>query len=362
MVGSTDCVVSNDLLNDPAALRERMARDGYLFFRDLLDRQAVRQVRQDLLELCRQVGWLAEDAPLEEAKPNMENAYEDYMDPGFQAVRAKAVILESVHALMHRTELVGVIEKLAGEPAIPHLGKEVRIRFPRQLGPGGVLQRSAPHQDFVHNQGTVECYSGWAPIGDVPRQLGGLEVLTGSHKHGVYDVHASEGGAVSTVMVDESQVSGQWVTADYQIGDFMFFHSLTVHKAPPNLGDSLRFSLDCRYQGVSQPFSANLLKAIPAMTEMYANWKSKDLQYYWQRYDLKTVEHDMQYYNKRDAEAIEHGRAGDQSMRTSLLRILNNPMADPKMREEAEAALDNLEKLVASPLHPSPARLERGRG
>ena len=39
--------VSNDALNDPEELRRRIARNGYLFFRGLLDPEPVWNLRLD---------------------------------------------------------------------------------------------------------------------------------------------------------------------------------------------------------------------------------------------------------------------------------------------------------------------------
>jgi len=41
----------------------------------------------------------------------------------------------------------------------------------------------------------------------------------------------------------------EWQTADYKAGDVLFFTTLTIYKALPNLTpDGMRFSTDNRYQ------------------------------------------------------------------------------------------------------------------
>src|SRR5687768_3153952 len=55
---------SNDALGHSEELRARMDRDGYLFFRDLINPDAILQVRRDILALCRDAGWLAEGSDL----------------------------------------------------------------------------------------------------------------------------------------------------------------------------------------------------------------------------------------------------------------------------------------------------------
>lgn len=43
----------------PAALRTRMEADGYLFAPQVVDPEAIRQVRHDILDVCARAGWLA---------------------------------------------------------------------------------------------------------------------------------------------------------------------------------------------------------------------------------------------------------------------------------------------------------------
>jgi hypothetical protein len=135
-------------------------------------------------------------------------------------------------------------------------------------------------------------------------------VLRGSHKYGVYDVHAPEAGSI-TYGISDADLHGEWVSPAYHTGDAIIFHSLTVHRAPENRGNALRLSMDCRYQGISQPFSEKLLVPLPGVEEAYPHWNSKDLPYYWRRLNLKTSEHDLSYYEKIDAEMRARGQEGN---------------------------------------------------
>ena len=50
--------VSNDALNDPAELRSRIGETGYLFFRNLVDKGLLWDLRLELLKVCQQGGWI----------------------------------------------------------------------------------------------------------------------------------------------------------------------------------------------------------------------------------------------------------------------------------------------------------------
>ena len=109
-------------------------------------------------------------------------------------------------------------------------------------------------------------------------------------------------------------LEGRWVCGDFAVGDVLLFHSMTVHKGLPNRSDKLRMSMDVRYQLVSEPF--NIDNANPdgqplSWEEIYADWRSDALKYYWQRLPLTLKPFDPQWFDKRDALGFELGEAGD---------------------------------------------------
>ena len=66
----------------------------------------------------------------------------------------------------------------------------------------------------------------------------------------IFGHHFSLGAGM--LKIDEDQLSGSWHTTDYEVGDALIIHSLTVHKALPNETDEhIRISLDNRYQSAS---------------------------------------------------------------------------------------------------------------
>jgi hypothetical protein len=50
---------------------------------------------------------------------------------------------------------------------------------------------------------------------------------------------------------------------------------------------------------------------LPGVEEAYPTWKSDDLKYYWLKLNLKTIEHDLSYYEKIDAEVRAQGQEGN---------------------------------------------------
>jgi hypothetical protein len=119
---------------------------------------------------------------------------------------------------------------------------------------------------------------------------------------------------------------------------------MAVHKGVPNHSNKLRMSMDVRYQLVSEPF--NIDNANPdgqplSWDEVYRDWRSDSLKYYWQRLPLTLKPFDPRWFNRRDALGFEFGEAGDPRARSVLQRIVARD-ADAEKRARAQRLLDAL--------------------
>jgi Phytanoyl-CoA dioxygenase (PhyH) len=334
--------VSNDALDDAGELRRRMAEGGYLFFRRLLDPDALLALRREILAVCRDGGWLVPGTDLLDgvADPARKCAEGD---PEYLAVYPGVQRLESFHRAAHAPVVLSLMEKIIGEPVLPHPSKVARLWFPQNT-----LHTTPAHQDHVHFQGAFETYTCWSPVGDCPRALGGLAVLAGSHKVGsVHEHHFALGAGL--LGLDTDHLAGEWLSTDYELGDSLVFPSLTVHQALPNLTpDRLRVSLDDRYQALSQPIAEHQLQphlsraSKQTWEDVYAGWRSRDLQYYWRGLPLRVVPTDTRQQERGFQQAVERARQGDEYARPLLERIVRREPGTPQAREAAEAlgALD----------------------
>jgi len=275
---------ASHLLNDPQALREKADKSGFLYFKNLLPRNKVLNLRRDILEIINQQGWLDQNYPLMDGKVNKEQI--DHLSEeelNWNGVGVPFEIyhqiqkLESFHSLAHEPKLVQLFKSLFNEEPFIH---------PRNIGrvmlPNSKSKKTPSHQDFLHVQGATNTWTCWTPIGDCPKELGGLTILEGSHKAGLLGVTAKPGaGGLESILCG---LGYEWVAGDYEAGDLVIFHSLTVHKAMPHLVDhQIRLSCDFRYQPISQPIEEkSLLPHGPFKWEdLYNGWKRDDLKYYW---------------------------------------------------------------------------------
>jgi hypothetical protein len=282
---------STPLLNDAQALRARMDRDGFFYFRGLLPREAVLDLRRQILGVCQKYGWLAPDAPLMDgiADPSVEQMVPFCGVGVTQEAYADVYRLEAFHRLAQHPAILSVMSSLMGEEVLVHPRHIARLMFPTKAN-----APTPPHQDHIFIQGSKTVFTCWMPLGDCSESLGGLRVMRGSHKLGVLPVRTAEGAGGRTVILDG--VDQEWTHGDFAAGDALIFHSLTVHRAVPNLlPDHLRLSVDYRYQAISLPVEEKSLRThcdVLTWDEAYAGWPSDDLKYYWRRYHL-----DMQEWN-----------------------------------------------------------------
>jgi hypothetical protein len=323
---------STDLTQDGPALSRRLRDDGYLFVQGLLPLDAVEGLRHQLLDIARSAGWTSGDGDTANLEAFCVEPNRDYMD-----AYAGMYCLPDFHALQHHPNLVGLFERVWGEPVLPHPRLIGRTIFPRKEA-----FTTPPHQDFIPIQGTKETYTAWIPLTDLPTEMGGLQIAAGSHTRGVYDFEPALGAGGLAVT---DPLEGTWVGNSFAQGDVLIFHSLAVHKGLPNHSDRLRMSMDARYQRVSEPIAPGSLLPHSQPNDwdnIYQGWPSAALTFYWKKHELKVKDYDFSYHEKRDQLAIEMAERGDAKARATLERIVSRD-ADPAKQARAKELLHRLD-------------------
>ncbi len=328
---------STDVVQDAAELRGRMDRDGYLFIRGLLPAAVIEALRMQFLGIARAAGWVQLDTPLGDGVADLSGFCVE-PEPEYMQKYHAMYKLPEFHAIQHHPNLVGLVERMLGEPVLPHPRIIGRTIFPQRE-----TFTTPPHQDFIPIQGTADTFTAWIPLGDLPTELGGLQVAAGSHQRGVYDFRPAMGAGGLEVL---DPLEGAWAYSPFQQGDVLIFHSMAVHKGLPNSSDRLRMSIDARYQKVSDPIAPGSLQPHSQPStweEIYADWPDLELKYYWRKWNLEVRDYDNSYHDRRDEMAIEMARKGDTRAISTLQRIIARN-EDPAKRQEAEALLAALEQ------------------
>lgn len=278
---------SDDVRDDPEALRSRLAADGYLWMPGMLAPGDVDVVRRDVDGVLADHGWVTDGVatgrPVREGDDDYFGVYDDVQR------------LESFHTLAHHPRLVALMADVLDGPVFPHPLKVARLVFP-----GHDEASTPPHQDYPNNQGTTSLTAAWIPLGDCPRELGSLAVLRGSHRAGVLPLRFALGpGNRQADVHDDVLAECTWVTTDFAAGDVVLFPSLTVHAALNNATFAMRLSVDFRYQRDGDELTDMVLEphfGRQSWDEIYAGWTSADWQYYWRDHDYVVVPFDRTHF------------------------------------------------------------------
>jgi hypothetical protein len=230
--------VSNHLLHDRAGLEAAWDRDGYWFFRNVLDQDAVGRLRGAYLKVMNEVGVIdptRTDAAVYNGAP-LEN-YPIKNDGGLGSdpllalyPRDQFIADPKIHAFF--TQLFG------DEPfwvpnteyhAVPPNPKHNRSRF------------NYLHNDGANNKG-LPLKICWMPLATIDEATGGLAVAEGLHKPRMNDFPRPPQGIAPDVIPADS-----WRRTVYQPGDLLVFSMETPHSGLANRSDHyFRLSMDIR--------------------------------------------------------------------------------------------------------------------
>lgn len=239
---------STELLSNAEAMRARMANDGYLLLRSVLDKELVLEARRQMMEI------LAEEGQLDPAFPIMDGVRNPDSQGGFRGGDRKLTDVPAFVELVRAGNLIRFWETF--------LGGEVRpfdFRWLRVVPPGSF---TGAHYDVVYmGRGTLNLYTTWTPLGDISYDMGPLAILQGSHRfekvketYGKMDVDRDhvQGWFSNDPLELVEKYGGIWKTAEFEAGDVLVFGMFTMHASFKNTSNRFRMSSDTRYQLASE--------------------------------------------------------------------------------------------------------------
>jgi len=265
---------SMDVIDDVAALTQRIEEDGYLYLPGYLDREEVLDARAVITDR------LAAEGALEPGTPPLEAVIRAGVDFKFRPDLAKENA--ALDRLLYEDggRMMAFYERFLGGPVL-----HFDYTWLRAVAPG---KGTAPHGDSVFmNRGTSNLFTAWVPLGDISYELGGLIVLECSHRldeikntYGQRDVdsycenhddaalYASGekwwNGQLSDNPFDlQRQLGLRWLTAEFTAGDLLTFTLYTLHGSLDNHSDRVRISSDSRYQLASEAVDERWVGANP---------------------------------------------------------------------------------------------------
>lgn len=259
------CVSSRDLLDDPVALRHRLAVDGYLYLPGYLDQALVDESREKLLHQLDALGLVDRAHPVSAGV-----ARQPWKGQSCHHLAAQNPPLLQ---LLYSGRMLELYRQLF-EGDLRHFD----FTWLRVIGPG---KGTAPHCDSVYmGRGSRQLLTSWTPLMDITPEIGGLTIMPGSQQ--IESLQRYRAGDVDTVCTNkparepqdvhgwvgplgDGKLSGNpaqlqsrlglpWVTAEhYRPGDVVVFSIATIHGSLDNHSDRIRLSTDTRYQPADEP-------------------------------------------------------------------------------------------------------------
>ena len=262
---------ANSYIGDAHALTSKFVDDGYLFFRDLLDKRRVGTVRDNIISVLKKHEFVDRDA---HSDPIWSGKWPETNELSPDGVVTKDVVdLGLLKALAIAPELIELLERVLGGEVFCWADNKGRLRLmlsgekSMQVADGPKFSfTTPPHQDYYFFR-PVEFCTVWIPLMDIDASIGGLAVGRDSHKEGLHEVWwkgkdylgvaenaeqaqvwRKEGGVVVAGTTKPKDTDRVWLRSDYQLGDVLIFHPLMMHTGVANTSNKVRISTDFRYQ------------------------------------------------------------------------------------------------------------------
>ncbi|RYD97826.1 MAG: hypothetical protein EOP61_16220 [Sphingomonadales bacterium] len=253
----------NHLIGDYAALDEALERDGYWFFRDVLDKDAIARLRKVYTDELEKLGVIdpVGDTPTEKSigyngtgdvanmPRHMEPLAERNASPDF--LKEKSI---------HDT-----LVKLLGEEPFWKPVIEYRATPPAQDASPQCI--TGFHQDGPPTPG-VDFITMWVPVAEVDRDVGGI-IFAEGYNDPVNRMRIDETGT-NKAIPPESMPDDIWCHTTYRPGDVLFMHRWTPHSGLTNISDRFRMSFDHRVmrRGAPRPLVGEVVSIEPQLIEV----------------------------------------------------------------------------------------------
>ena len=150
----------------------------------------------------------------------------------------------AVFSLYHAEAIVDAVGQLTRTDVVGHPVFNSRPKLPNQELPVPWHQDSAYFGASTQDSLIITC---WVPLIPVDASNGCMQIVRGSHRHGLFDHHREELAGrfpeLSGGLTDNDHI----VICPMEPGDVLLMNNLTLHRSLPNTSRTIRWSIDIRY-------------------------------------------------------------------------------------------------------------------
>jgi hypothetical protein len=228
----------NHLLGDLEALDAAWARDGYWFFRDVLDKDAVARLRKSWVDVLEREGV---SDPVGDASTDKSIRYNGASLESFPFRMEPLVALKPWRAFVEEKPIHDFFTRLFDDEPFWVPVVEYRATPPQQ-------DRNRPRIDGIHQDGPyspgIPFRICWIPLAEIDAETGGLMLAEGMTEK--INRHPRDAGGTNTAIRLEDIPADRWRRTTYQAGDVLLMNLWTPHTGLANRSDRFRLSMDHR--------------------------------------------------------------------------------------------------------------------
>jgi phytanoyl-CoA hydroxylase len=156
--------------------------------------------------------------------------------------------LISLHRMGTDPRITGTLQELGLHSPIISVRPSMLFNS-RHLAKKEEYWKLGAHQDWRSSQGSLDSVTVWFPLVRSTAAIGALQVIPRTHKLGLLDSEAvSYYGKITEIFADED-----YMQLEFETGDALFFSSFLVHRSGINSTESIRWSVQLRYNNVEEP-------------------------------------------------------------------------------------------------------------
>ena len=245
---------------------DQFHRQGYIILHNFFDQAILQHARDSVMQLVDRYaeqlvseGRIPEtmvDAPFE---TRLARIFANCIDHAPHIFR-RELHLQGMFDVFFHPDLLDEVERILGSEIRLYPNYSVRPKLPdhpqtRVLWhqDGGYTQNV--HLDGQHGEHTVEVLrmvNVWAPLVSAREANGCMQFIPGSHKFGLAP-HKKRQFYLEITPDAMAPHLGNAVSIELDPGDVVLFHNMLFHQGLPNNTDTVRWSMDWRYQDAIQP-------------------------------------------------------------------------------------------------------------
>ena len=233
-------------------MKEQFNKDGYIILKNFFSKEEIFQIYTEARKLfALQIERVLGKSVDIDNKDEFEQAMFDLFEADFNTfvnTGKQAQHLISLHRLGTEPKLINLLKSLGYD--FPMIGVRPAMQFnSRYLSKGGSHWKLGAHQDWRTGQGSLDSIVMWFPMVDCNAALGSLQILSASHKDGL--LKADTSGYSGSIQEDLPEDA--YIQTEFEVGDLLVFSAFLVHRSGDNVTNNIRWSIQLRYNNMSEP-------------------------------------------------------------------------------------------------------------